>query len=155
MGAKVKLDEILTSMEMQSSDNIDLLQRKTGNVISVLSEYMTKAEDGEPFDDMYGWEQEQMELAYDILENEENYIELPDEFDIHEYRIIEEFCYTVENEAAKNKLLRAIRGRGAFRRFRDNIEDLDLEQNWYAYRDERYKEIARGFCEKYGLKWVE
>ncbi|KAB8125834.1 hypothetical protein F9U64_21510 [Gracilibacillus oryzae] len=155
MNTKVKIDEILVAMDMQSYDNINLLHINTGNVVHVLREFLTMAEDGESIDDLYDWQQEQMELAYDIIENDDNYLDLPTEFEIHEYSMMEDFCFTIENPAFQNKLLHTIRGKGAFRRFKDKINELDIEQDWYAYRDECYKQIAREFCEKNNLEYED
>lgn len=46
---------------------------------------------------------------------------------------------------------RAIRGRGAFRRFEDKVYDLGLEQKWYQYRDKAHEKIARQWCEENGI----
>ena len=40
-------------------------------------------------------------------------------------------------------LARVIQGRGDFRRFKDKLYDLNLEKQWYQYRDEAYEKIAR------------
>lgn len=47
---KVKLSDILEGMEMQSLDNMALLNTKTGNVVHLMREFLTQAEDIESFD---------------------------------------------------------------------------------------------------------
>lgn len=47
------------------------------------------------------------------------------------------------------------RGRGAFRRFKDKLYDLNLEKHWYQYRDEAYEKIARQWCERHKIDIVE
>lgn len=51
----------------------------------------------------------------------------------------------------KNMAEQAIRGKGAFRRFKDCLFDLGMEQEWYKYRDACYEKIAREWCEKHGI----
>ena len=46
-------------------------------------------------------------------------------------------------------------GRGAFRRFKDKLYDLNLEKHWYQYRDEAYEKIARQWCERHKIDIVE
>lgn len=120
----------------------------------MLQEFLTSAEDEEPFDDLPDWQQEQMEVAYDI-ENEGNYMTLPSEFDIHEYNMMENFCPSVNDPKAQDSLFHAIQGKGAFRRFKDQAFDLGLIQDWYDYRDECYKQIAIEFCEHNNYDYVE
>lgn len=153
MGAKVKLSKILEGMEMQSDDHLVFVDLKAGEVVSLLRDFLRGAEDGKSFAGLPDWQIEQLELAYDLIEHEDNYLPLPTEFDIHEYSLIEDFCYTVENSKAQDALFYAIRGKGAFRRFKDKIIDLDLDQAWYDYREQRYKQIAIEFCEMNNLEY--
>ncbi|MFB9762566.1 hypothetical protein [Ectobacillus funiculus] len=41
---------------------------------------------------------------------------------------IEDYCRTVSDHVKRDTLLRAIKGKGAFRRFKDKIIDLDIEE---------------------------
>ncbi|GAA0603608.1 hypothetical protein GCM10009001_20800 [Virgibacillus siamensis] len=97
-----------------------------------------------------------MKRAYDVVDGfGDMYVELPSEFDIHEYSMIEDFCYSLKDSQERDTLLRVIRGKGAFRRFKDTIIDFGLRQRWFDYRDECYKEIARQFCEDHGVEYVD
>ncbi|RKQ34766.1 UPF0158 family protein [Oceanobacillus halophilus] len=155
MGVKVKLDDIIEGMEFQSDESLRLLNIKTGKVIFIDRYFLTQAEDGEPFDHMNDWMQEQMEIAYDVAKYVENYRELPTSFEINEYEIMEDFCYEVKSNGKRDRLLRAINGRGAFRRFKNTAIKLELIEDWYDYRDERYKQIAIAYCKGLGLNYVE
>ena len=55
----------------------------------------------------------------------------------------------------QNILAGAIQGRGTFREFKDRLNDLNLEQKWYDYRDNAYERIAGEWCEKYKIDVVE
>ena len=79
------------------------------------------------------------------------YIPLPGQYEINEYRIMEEFIYDLPEGRNQDTLERAIQGRGAFRRFKDRLFDLNLEQKWYDYRDRAYERIAKEWCEKYNI----
>lgn len=82
-------------------------------------------------------------------------ISLPSEFDINEYNMMEEFCFSVQDSKSQEALLRAIRGKGAFRRFKDKVFNVGLEQDWYDYRDKCYRQIVIDFCEQNDLEYAE
>jgi hypothetical protein len=151
----VKLQDIIEGMEMQFEGTNTYLHVKTGEIISVSQDDLRAAEDGDSFEHLPEWHQEAMKVAIDVIENYEDYKRLPTKYDINEYDMMEDFCFTINDERSKNILLKAIEGRGAFRRFKDQIHRLGIEQNWYAYRDGRYKEIAIDWCRKHDIYWVE
>ncbi|WP_113930951.1 UPF0158 family protein [Bacillus sp. P14.5] len=146
MTAKVKLEEIVEHMEIHIDEWSNLLNIKTGKIISVSADELAAAEDEEPFDHLPQWKQEQRMEAMEVVENFEDYRELPTKFDINEYDIMEGFCFSISNEEQKNDLLSAIRGRGAFRRFKDTIAEWDLNDQWYSYRTKKFKQIAIEWC---------
>ena len=84
----------------------------------------------------------------------EEYIPLPGQYEINEYRIMEEFIYDLPEGRNQDTLERAIQGRGAFRRFKDRLFDLNLEQKWYDYRDRAYERISKEWCEQYNIDIV-
>ena len=85
----------------------------------------------------------------------EDYIPLPDQYDIDEYHIIEDFIYELPKGNAQDILERAIQGRGAFRRFKDLVYDLNLEDAWYDYQEKAHEKIARQWCEENKITIIE
>lgn len=67
--------------------------------------------------------------------------------------MMERFCYSIKNERKMGALLEAINGRGAFRRFKDKVISLGLDDQWYQYRDECYKQFAMDWCNAIGLEY--
>ena len=57
--------------------------------------------------------------------------------------------------SAHDKLARAIRGKGAFRRFKDTVYDLGIDQQWYDFQAAAYKRKAARWCEENGIEYVE
>jgi len=153
MDPKVKISDIVDGMEFQMEEYFTFLHIPTGKVVSISEEYLGKAEEGE-FDGVENLEEEER-LAYDYIENSDVFVELPTRYDINEYRIIQDFCYSIDKRMIQDKLLRAIEGKGAFRRFKDVASHLGVIQDWYSYRDQRYKEIAIRFCEEYDIGYME
>jgi hypothetical protein len=153
MSIKVKIKDIVEALEFQMDEYSTLLHIKTGIVVSVANHILGKAEDGE-YDEVEDLDEEE-KIAYDIVENWEDYESLPTPFDINEYEMIEGFCLTISNDVKKDRLLRAIQGKGAFRRFKDTAFDLGLIEDWYTYRENCYKQIAIEFCEELDLEYKE
>ena len=59
------------------------------------------------------------------------------------------------DEALQNELLHAIRGSGAFRRFKDAIYRKEIQDDWYSFRNEALKRIATDFLESEGIPWLD
>ena len=51
-----------------------------------------------------------------------------------------------------DRLARAIEGRGAFRRFRDAVDRLDLTERWYQFSGDRQLGRARQFLAEHGVR---
>jgi len=64
------------------------------------------------------------------------------------------FAASVLDRTLADRLDRAISGRGAFRRFRDEIEDAGLVDRWRAFSDERRAGRARAWLADEGIRAV-
>ena len=145
MSAKVKLSALVENIECQSEELYAYLNRRTGQIVMVSAEELRMAENEETEDGC--GEDDTLREAIAIIEDEDdNYLELPDEEKINEYGIMEDFCYEIEKPKTQDILYRAIRGKGAFRRFKDAVYDLGIQDNWYAFREQKLKEFAMEWC---------
>ena len=85
----------------------------------------------------------------------EKSIILPTQYEINEYQIMVDFIDTINDLEIRNNLHRLIQGKGAFRRFKDYCFEVNIIQDWYNYREEKYKEIAINWCKENDLKYKE
>ena len=131
---KVKLEDIIEAMEFANMETEYYYDTQNEKVLMLFDEMV----DGEDNPELF-----------------EDYIPLPGQYDINEYRIMEEFVYELPAGKNQDVLARAIQGRGAFRRFKDKLYDLNLEKQWYQYRDEAYEKIARQWSERHKIDLVE
>jgi hypothetical protein len=68
------------------------------------------------------------------------------------YAIMSDFITTVEDIAFAGKLRSAISGKGAFRRFRETVDEDDaMRRRWLAFRTRRHYHIALDWLHKLGL----
>ena len=139
---KVKLEEIIEAIEFAGMETEYYYDTKNERILLL-------------FDGMVDGEKNP-ELFEEIREGfVGDYIPLPGQYDINEYGIMEEFIYELPEGKNQDVLERAIQGRGAFRRFKDKLYDLNLEKQWYSYKDTAYERIARQWCEIHKIDIVE
>jgi hypothetical protein len=133
----VKLQDVAAELDMVGPEMLGYINRKTGELVTLRNGDFSSSLD---------WEEEEAELAQ-AVEETDDFIPLPDQFDIHEYSIMERFCYSVEDERIQNALLRAKNGRGAFRSFKDRIAEEGVRDDWFAFKERALKKIAADFLE--------
>ncbi len=149
----IKLSDIIDAMQMQSDTMSCYLNKKTGEIVSIGEDEIEAAENDEIDEETSEWHEDNIKIACEIL-NTDDYIALPAQFDINEYGMMEKFCLSVKNQKISDDLYNAIKGRGAFRRFKDKIQEHDIEQEWYQYRDKLYREIAKQWCEENAIDFM-
>jgi len=146
----VKLKDIVDKLEEIDDEWLGYLNTENGDIKMIGTEYMDIAEDSEEDDDFgkyQDWEREFIAEAMNVVENWDKYEQLPDKYYIDEYRIMEGFSYSYNDEAVSQSLCRAITGKGAFRRFKDLTARLGIKDEWYKYRENAFLEIAKQWCE--------
>jgi Uncharacterised protein family (UPF0158) len=146
MPLPVELQTVVDEMEMATDEWRGYINRKTGELRSFDGEVLRIAEDEDAASGLEDREAEDVEECRRVLEDKD-FIELPSKYDIHEYSIMERFCLSLDDERMDERLLDAIRGRGAFRRFKDLIHDKGIQDDWYRYRNDALKKIAADFLE--------
>jgi hypothetical protein len=141
MAATVRLEDVVQEMDLYGDQHRAFLNIQTGEFILLTDDELSAAEEGDDLADYPDWQQEMIRKASEVISTDD-YRELPSQFDIHEYAIIQRFCYSVEDDELSDRLLNSILGRGAFRYFKDTIYEYGIEQDWYAFRKKTFKETA-------------
>lgn len=140
---KVPLKLIIDAVEMASDEWKQYLDIEAMKIVSIPQFDIGLYED-------YAALAEQIEAGYN-----KRYFGLPDKYDIHEYRIMERFIYSLPSGSIQDEFERTIQGGGAFRRFKAAIRYHGIEQDWYDYRAEAYRSIAVEWCEANGFEYSE
>jgi hypothetical protein len=151
---RVKLSDIIEGMDLQSDARSVFLNLTTGDVVSVTDEELRAAEHDEPLEDFPEWQHDAIRMAGEIVATD-HYLPLPDRFEMNEYCIMERFCLSIEDDDMQEDLCGAIRGRGAFRRFKERVHAYGIAEEWYQYRDAALKEIDIAWCEAHGIAYTE
>lgn len=137
----ILLKQVIDTIEMACDAYAEFYDTKAGDTVSLPDPMWTGETDGE--------------LEY-LLESEpDRFLRFPTKFEIHEYSIMESFTEALPAGKIRNELAQVIRGKGAFRRFKNTIRYYGIEQLWYDYLENAYREMAIRWCKEHDLKYIE
>ncbi|HEL2172554.1 UPF0158 family protein [Streptococcus suis] len=76
------------------------------------------------------------------------FVGIPTYYDFNPYTFMELYISDLTDGDLSGRLSRAIRGRGAFRRFKNELERCDRLEEWYAFETQCYKELVLEWCQE-------
>jgi hypothetical protein len=150
MNPPAKLSDLITGLEMASEEMCLRYDRQTGRIVTMDRSVLDAVENGneKALTGLPDWQKEEADLARAMVDDDgTRFLNAPGKFDFHEYRQMERFIGTVADEQAAEDLWRAIKGKGAFRYFKDTAHRLGLLDQWYQYQDKAMKEFV--------IEWAE
>ena len=154
MSTIVNLADLAESLECQSDEMPAYINRLTGKIEMISTELLEAIENGDdPVEavKMYGGGEEDIALATEIAQGGD-WLPLPSKFDINDYSIMQDYGRSQESAELRSIFENAIRGSGAFGRFRAAVERAGQLEQWYAFKNQKYKEIAKEWCEENGIE---
>jgi hypothetical protein len=153
MGVVVSLKDVVDAMDLPNNDWTSYLNPKTGEIVTVTDEDRQLVED-EDLDEanLPEWQRESLPRVRAALESDD-FLALPDKFEIHEWAIMERFANSQVDEARRDELLDAIHGAGAFRSFRGTVRRLRIEEEWFRFRQSAFEGIALRWLEAHGISF--
>ena len=84
-----------------------------------------------------------------------NYLRVDPVSSREQYRWMERFIETAEDPNFQDRLLSAIDGKGAFRRFKDVLMHYPAErERWFSFRSERLRACMEAWLEAHGIEAV-
>lgn len=123
----IKLEQVIEAIEMSDDFFTSFWDTKTGETDEV--------------------------LAAEIENDPKRFLRFPTKYEIHEYRIMEDFIEQLSPGKVQSDLSYSILGKGAFRRFKESIRYHGLEQQWYDCLEKAYRDIAVRWCTEEGLAY--
>ncbi len=166
---RINYDHIQKAMEDVRRDRFDYyLDLKTGEVKVIAVEILNRAnqmlylspddeyEPGVVFDSEVNIEAEvdeetleAIEEALRVLLDEKRYVRIPERDSADAFSTMREFAETVEDEALKEALFRALDGKGAFRRFKDTLlRDKRVRKRWHGFNALHMKRVIKRWLEQ-------
>ena len=154
---KVNLQKIVDELQMRFIDNTPYYNKTTGEVLNVNDDDFRIVEDDDFENDLKNypkWQREHLKEVYVLMyEDVDNYIALPNSFDIKDSDIMEEFIENISNENKRRQLESCMWQKGMYRKFKDKLLQIGLEEQYYTFYDEKLKEIAIEWCKDNHLEW--
>jgi hypothetical protein len=168
----VEMGELIYAFEDSSYMANYYLDIETGHVIQITDDIRSQLEDlyerayelnpESPPDlavlledeGLQDWQKEEL-LQADRVERGygSRYIGVPQGEPSEGYRDMEDFTLTVQDQRLQDRLWAAIRGRGAFRRFKDLLYTYPAEQErWYVFQDRRLEERVIAWLAEEGIE---
>ena len=170
----VDMAELAIALDTEFAELHQYLDLETGQIIPIMEEIACDLE--EIYKEIYDqdgnrvvsfeevlqrrddpdWQKEMM-LEADRVEQEygTRYIRIEREEPYDDYRSMERFIGTVEDACLREQLWNAIRGRGAFRRFKDLLaRHPRVEEAWFDFKDARLRERVANWLEAHDIEPV-
>ena len=141
MSLPVKLQDVTDALEMTGDFNSYFLDRRTGEIQLITEEDWSAAESNKLISNYPEWQRDSILKAREI-QSTDHFIELPGKIDINSYEIMEQFCIEYPNRRISENLSAVIKGQGAFRRFRDMIDDLGIRDEWNRFEHQQFEDLA-------------
>lgn len=147
----VKLSDLMEALEFDMPDHLSRVDVQEGRVVLVERSVLNAAEEGdeELLRRLPEWQKAEADIARAIAEDPgDRFVDAPDRFEFHEYHQMERFIRAVDDDEAAEQLWRAIKGKGAFRYFKDTAHRLGLLDDWFRYRANAMKEFVIAWAER-------
>jgi hypothetical protein len=141
MPLPVKLQDVVDALEEAAEFGLHFLDKRTGEIVMLTDEEWEAAEADELISTYPEWQREVILKAREIQKGED-FVQLPDHSEIDEYEIMERFSRDYEDQRTSAELLRSIKGKGAFHRFKSVISDFGIQQKWSEFRANELEALA-------------
>jgi len=156
----VDFDLISQSMRDLSRENDDFfMNRYTGKVITLsrellksLSEECERGKETVP-----DWDAKLIPIAREIvIKGSTDYVRIPEAFGSPEHKWMTEFAKDMRGDKLKQKLLQALRGRGACKRFKDILKEYpDDMRRWTMFIVRCWQEKIQAWLESLSIIAIE
>ncbi|MDO4664319.1 MAG: UPF0158 family protein [Erysipelotrichaceae bacterium] len=99
---------------------------------------------------------ELMEIDDEIDKYYDSLILIPTAYDANQVGMMRRFTNDLPEGQAKDALNTALSGgKGLYRRFKNVVQNYNLDQQWYEYEDDQYVQFAKGWCEENEVAFEE
>lgn len=99
-------------------------------------------------------EEEALNHVFEIEDDWEHYIPLPNAVDSEEHNLMVSFA-AAQREDVKERLQEILQKSGAQIKFRQQIKHLLLKPAWEKFQQEYFLNVARDYCEENDLEYEE
>jgi len=153
MPLPVKLQDVVDALQLTDDSNSCFLDRRTGEIEMITEEDWSAADNNELISTYPEWQRNSILKAREV-QSTDHFVELPSKDEIDSYDIMEQFCHEYPNRRIGENLSAVIKGKGAFRRFRDMIDDLGIRDEWNRFEHQQFADLAVEWLEANGIPFT-
>ncbi|SHI98577.1 hypothetical protein SAMN02745163_01173 [Clostridium cavendishii DSM 21758] len=143
----VILEDILYAMDFLDEKGGAYYNKKNGDVISLVYRELVAAKTKVPVDTFPEWQQGAVEIAYDIVENNDDYIELPEKDEFDDLAVLKSYVNTLENDL-KAEINKELETNTDISKIRSKFDTVLGSNEWFDFKDNFFIELAKSWCIK-------
>jgi hypothetical protein len=147
------VQKIADELDILPDNGTAYLNRKTGEVYSLIDDDVEQFEEISDSDSMPQWQRDELPKIREVLTGDD-WLPLPNDFDIHEWSIMKDFSHAIDDEKLRDELLHAIHGNGAFRHFKRIIVEHDIDERWFRFKSEALQQIVADWLDAKGILYA-
>jgi len=152
----VNIAEIAELMDTTFDETECYLDLQTGKTELIPAELLGMDDEEDELSSLPDWEKDSLAVVKEIEAETGRYVPIPEPDSREAYDDMVRFADTVTDPELRKSLDIALDGRGAFRRFRNVLDNHDSEQQrWFAFKERAMSERAREWLAEIGIEPVE
>ncbi|MGL5381599.1 hypothetical protein [Clostridium sp.] len=154
---KVELSDVMEAIEFEGEVLTHYYNKKTGVIIYLEDESSAnyKAEDINNIESFEEWERELITALHDLKANPEDYIQLPCVDEINEYNMLKEFSKDISDDSLTSLIGDSNGGEDEIREIIEQIRKIGKIEEWYDFREEAEYNLAKEWCNKNNISYIE
>jgi hypothetical protein len=153
---RVDFGEIRDAMQEQDREEFeDYLDKETGVVVVIPRDVLRAAKKKKSPDEFPEWMKSFAPDALGIVDGPEGrYTAIPSKPSYEVYNWMVDFADNVPDDHLGEKLIIALDGKGAFRRFKNVLEDYpDYREKWFQFEQERLDRDIGEWLDSLGIEY--
>jgi len=152
----VDIAEIAELMDTSFDETECYLDLQTGKTEAIPAEMCGMDEEEDELSSLPDWQKDLLAVVKEIEAETGRYVPIPEPDSREAYDDMVRFADTVTDPDLRKQFHTALDGRGAFRCFRNVLDDHDSErQRWFVFKDKAMAERVREWLAEIGIEPVE
>lgn len=150
MTAPVHLNDLVDEINLLREDATCYLNRHTGEIYTVSAEEASMLDLIEDPDVVSDDEREDLEKVFEVT-NSHDFLALPGRKELDEAMSVDAFCKFLDDKKQCQTLKKALEDKP----IEDALNEMDLMQDWYSFKDETMARITREWLEEKNIPYTE
>jgi aminoglycoside 6'-N-acetyltransferase I len=146
----VSLNDVVEAIESTNDMVSAYIHRKTGKIVGVMRDLLDVEEEEESAEGAGGWQAKARAEAREARSSPD-FLQLPDAFELRVGDVMRRFCDEVRDTEFGDSLRNAVRGSGAFRRFKAALHRAGQFDRWERYRIEAVEDKVAEWLSAHGI----